>query len=139
MIKTIETQNCISFNILGKNRLASAEFNSMNWDHIVEEDLEKVLSLNKHAKELKWFWFARLIVPDGFEPKNAAILLMKEVSSWVDKRQNVAVYDCINPYGRLSLEGIIKLNLLFGFKLLDPKGVMVRLPKKMRNEENESV
>lgn len=134
MIKIIETQDYISFNIFSKNRLASAEFNGMNWDLIGEEDFKKVLSLNEHSKELNWFWFARLIVPDGFEPKNAAILLMKEVSSWVDKQQNVAIFDCINPYGRLSLDGIIKLNLLFGFKLLDPKGVMVRLPKKMRNE-----
>jgi hypothetical protein len=130
MIKIIESPYSITFNILGKNRLASAEFNGMDWNHIEESHFEKVLSLNEQAKELKWFWFARLIVPDGFEPKNAAILLMKAVSSWIDKQQNVAIYDCINPYGRLSLDGIIKLNLLFGFKLLDPSGVMIRLPRK---------
>jgi len=91
-------------------------------------DLSEVLKDFGYESSTRTVFFSRLFVPSGFTPKTASILLMQKVVLWADN-QEVIIIDEINPYGKASIDDIIALNLLYGFKRTSQPKIMIRFPK----------
>jgi hypothetical protein len=110
--------------------LASSELSIVPIEALLNDDLEEFLNRTNpdvlKSPTTRWAFFNRLIVPEGFTPKNASILLMKATSQWADTNQ-IGIIDALNPYGKLNLKGLLSFNKLFGFKHVK-ETLMVRLP-----------
>lgn len=124
----------VSFNIYGKiyigdkfrrNGLASSELTLISYP---------LDDFKSDSKNETWYYFNRLIVPVGFDVKQASILLMKETCNWADQNK-INIIDELNPYfGRkFTLDNLIIFNRIFRFKMYKKPNTMIR---RFYQEEN---
>jgi hypothetical protein len=75
-----------------------------------------------------WFYVNRISIPRDFTIPNASILLMQAMVKWADSNGYNLVEEN-SPYSdsKLTLKQLNQFDAMFGFKLVLPPNLMIRL------------
>lgn len=134
--QTMAFTESVSFHIVGHSLpssrplLATSELTSIMDISELDDVFSWIQFSHPNAKINQWFWFSRLIVPKGFVPRNAGVVLMKSTTDWADS-QKYGIVDSLAPHGgginSLTMKELSLFSILYGFKRVK-SDLMVRLP-----------
>jgi len=107
-----------------------------DWRESLHELTEMTLD-----SSVKLFFFNRIKAYK--ERKGDGTLLMNELVCILDREQ-ITVLNCLSPYGKMKLSGLVRFNEKFGFEIVFgsvKKGEvwMLRKPKEWKENEDENL